>query len=212
MNGSTDEAEWASLLRSAEHHLRSADPILGGLIERIGPCRLAPDRQPFVALIASIISQQISVKAARAIRARVEALLDGEPRPDRILALDHETLRSAGLSNSKAHYLRDLAERAASGSLDLDNIRALPDEAVIGELVQVKGIGRWTAEMFLIFSAGRLDVLPVDDLGLRTGVRNHYGLASLPGRAEIEPIAECWRPYRSIATWYLWRSLNNEPA
>lgn len=154
--------------------------------------------------MSSIISQQISVKAARAIRSRVEALVDGHPLPDRILALDQDTLRAAGLSNSKVRYLKDLAERVAGEDLNLDNLRHLSDDEVIAELTQVKGIGRWTAEMFLIFSLGRPDILPVDDLGLRAGIKRLHGLDHLPNADECRALAAPWRPYRSLGTWYLW--------
>jgi DNA-3-methyladenine glycosylase II len=148
----------------------------------------------------------ISTKAAKAITLRVEtALLPGGITPAALAAASEEALRGAGLSRTKALALQDLGRRALSGELPLERLAEMNDEEVIASLVPVHGIGRWTAEMFLIFSLGRLDVLPVDDFGLRAGVRDLYGLPDLPGRAELRERSEAWRPYRSIATWYFWR-------
>ncbi|MGH7225008.1 MAG: DNA-3-methyladenine glycosylase family protein, partial [Gemmataceae bacterium] len=158
-------------------------------------------------IIAGIIAQMISTKAARAIMLRVEAALHPHTlTADAVAATSADVLRGAGLSRTKALALIDLAERALSGALPLHDLCELSDEGVIDCLVPVRGIGRWTAEMFLIFSLGRLDVLPVDDFGLRAGVRQLYGLPELPKRAELRQRGEAWRPYRSIATWYFWRS------
>src|SRR5207253_1850037 len=166
----------------------------------------------FAALVRSIISQQISTKAAAAISARLEqALALTAISPEGILALSSEDLRAAGLSSNKARSLCDLAERVRNQSLPLGLLHELPDEEVIARLVPVRGIGRWTAEMFLIFSLGRLDVLPVDDWGLRSGVKKHYELNEAPVRELLREMAEPWRPYRSIGTWYIWRSLGNVP-
>jgi DNA-3-methyladenine glycosylase II len=200
---------WAAQIDRAIAHLCAVDARLALVIDRIGRCWLEPAGAGFGALVSAIISQQISTRAARAIKVRLAERLGGEPTPARILAADTELLRSAGLSAAKVRYLRDLAERTASGALDLDRMLHEPDEAVITELVQIKGIGRWTAEMYLIFSLGRLDVLPVDDYGLRAGIRKLYALDTLPGRAELEALTTAWRPYRSIGTWYIWRSLEN---
>src|SRR5437660_405483 len=180
--------------RKAQRHLARRDPILKRLIAGVGPCTLWHEPSRFAALVRSIISQQISTKAARAI-----------------LALSDEGLRAAGLSANKARSLRDLSEKVHSGLVPLDEIHALEDEDVIARLVPVRGIGRWTAQMFLIFSLGRLDVLPVDDLGLRAGVRDVYALAELPDKASLIERGEAWRPYRSIATWYFWRSRGSVP-
>lgn len=192
-------------------HLRAADPVLGALIERVGPFQ--PSLQPDLwwALVGSIVGQQLSVQAAATIRARVAALANGAgvPGPVELLAVPEETLRACGLSRAKAAYVRDLARRWADGELDAERIRGLPDEAVIAELTRIKGIGRWTAEMVLIFSLGRPDVLPVDDLGFRTAVQRAYGRAERPGAAELRALGEPWRPYRTAATLYLWRSLKS---
>ncbi len=194
-------------------HLRAADPILAGLIELVGPYALQRDPGHFYALLSSIVSQQISVRAAATIMGRVEALFrDGAGvTAQGVLALGPDPLRGAGLSGMKTRYVLDLAERVADGQLDLEQLATLDDEAVIAELIQVKGIGRWTAEMFLIFSLGRPDVLPVDDLGFRAALKRHYGLAELPTREESRAIGAAWAPYRTVATWYLWRSLGTVP-
>jgi DNA-3-methyladenine glycosylase II len=192
---------------TAQRHLARRDPVLKRLIAAVGPCTLRYESNRFLSLARSIISQQISTKAALAIRTRLEAMLGGEGlTPAGILARSDEALRGAGLSASKLKSLRDLAEHVHGGVIQLDEIHELPDEDVIAALVPIRGIGRWTAQMFLIFSLGRLDVLPVDDLGLRAGVQDQYGLPELPDKAVLAELAEPWRPYRSIATWYVWRS------
>ena len=196
----------------AQRHLARRDRVLKRLIAAIGPCTLRSNPDRFLALARSIISQQISTRAAKAIASRLaEALRPAGITPGAILGTAPETLRQAGLSAAKARSLRDLAERVQDGCVSLRTLHHLPDEEVIAALVPVRGIGRWTAEMFLIFSLGRLDVLPVDDWGLRTGVHRHYDLPQPPGKASLRELAEPWRPYRSIATWYFWRSLGVVP-
>lgn len=198
---------FANICSKARRHLSRRDPLLAQVIKHVGPCTLQPGMEAFPSLVRSIIAQMISTKAAQAISARVEsALLPHGLTPAAIVAVDTELLRGAGLSRSKALALKDLAERAVSGALPLDRLPSLSDEEVIEILLPVRGIGRWTAEMFLIFSLGRLDVLPVDDFGLRAGVRDVYQLPELPSRATLRERAEPWRPYRTIATWYFWRS------
>jgi DNA-3-methyladenine glycosylase II len=191
----------------AQRHLAGCDPVLERLIAAVGPCTLQVTPDGFSALARSIVSQQISTKAARSILARLEETL--APRPleaAAILAQSEERLRGAGLSAAKTRYLRDLAEKVCSGVVPLEELPDLSDEEVIGRLLPVKGIGRWTAQMYLIFSLGRLDILPVDDLGLRLGVQEQYDLADPPNRTHLEELAQPWQPYRSIATWYFWRS------
>jgi DNA-3-methyladenine glycosylase II len=193
--------------RKARLHLGRRDPLLAQLIRHVGPCTLQPGAEAFSSLVRAIIAQMISTKAAKAITARVElALLPHTLTPAAVASASEETLRGAGLSRAKALALKDLAARAVSGELPLPRLAELSDEEVITCLLPVRGIGRWTAEMFLIFSLGRLDVLPVDDFGLRAGVRDLYQLSELPSRAALRERAELWRPYRSIATWYFWRS------
>jgi DNA-3-methyladenine glycosylase II len=207
------DVEAQAIEGAALAHLRAVDPVLGRLIDAVGPFTLQRDPSHFYALFSSIVSQQISVRAAATIMSRIEALFPpGEHMTAAgVLALGAEPLRAAGLSGMKTRYVLDLSERAADGRLDLDRLATLDDEAVIAELVQVKGIGRWTAEMFLIFALGRLDVLPVDDLGFRAAVKQHYGFDELPTADQLRTLGACWVPYRTVATWYLWRSLGNTP-
>ncbi len=196
---------WTDTINAAITYLSTIDPVMASAIERVGPCMLTPNPNIFEALVDAIISQQISVKAADAIVARVRAATaDGLITPESLLLLDHDTLRAAGLSTPKARYVRDLTERITSGQLDLSQLEHLSDEEVIEKLVAVKGIGRWTAEMILIFSLSRPDVLPVDDLGFVEGVRESYGLPERPTRKEMQERGEQWRPYRTFATWYMW--------
>lgn len=200
------------LYRKAQRHLARRDEVLKGLIRAVGPCTLTPRPDGFVTLVRSIISQQISTKAAESISGRLaEAVGRGGMNPKGILKISEEAIRACGLSAAKTRSVRDLAEKTRSGQVPLENLPTLPDEDVIAALTTVFGIGRWTAEMYLIFSLGRLDVLPVADLGLRVGVQRRYRLAEPPRKADLEGLAESWRPYRSVATWYFWRSLGNVP-
>lgn len=193
-------------------HLKSHDPILRGLIVR--EPTFSPHKNYYHSLISSIIGQQLSVKAASTIEARFRSLFnDRLPSPEKILEKDIDTLRSVGLSRQKAGYIQDLARRILDGSVDFTNIDQLSNEEIIKELTQVKGIGVWTVHMFLIFCMGRLNVLPVGDLGIRTGIQKLYGLDHLPVAAEIEEIAQKnnWHPYESVASWYVWSALDNTP-
>jgi DNA-3-methyladenine glycosylase II len=175
------------------------------VIGRVGPCTLAPGGDRFAALVRAVVAQMISTAAARTIFARLEAAV-GCLTPEALLAAGQERLRGMGLSGAKARGLADLAAHVTDGRLPLERLDEMADEEVIARLVPVRGIGRWTAEMFLIFSLGRLDVLPVDDFGLRAGVRDEYRLPELPSAKELRTLAEPWRPYRSIGTWYFWKS------
>ncbi len=196
---------WSDVITSAVSNLSSIDPIMAEVILRVGPCTLMPNPNVFETLVDAIVSQQISVKAANAIMARLRlATSGGLLTPQALIQLDHDALRAVGLSPQKIRYIRDLTERVSSGQLDLQHFGELDDETVIKELVAVKGVGRWTAEMILIFSLGRPDVLPVDDLGLLEGVRQTYGLDVRPTRKEMLERGEVWRPYRTFATWYMW--------
>ncbi len=189
-------------------HLRDTDPILREVIDRVGPFRLKPRADRFGSLVRSIISQQISGSAAQSIRRRLERLTaPGRITPEKILRLSPSALRSAGLSGQKQTYLRDLAGKVQRSEVRLRSIARCDDEAVIAELIQVKGIGVWTAQMFLMFSLGRLDVFPHDDLGIRNALRKLYSLPELPDKQVSLRIAEPWRPYATIASWYCWRSL-----
>jgi DNA-3-methyladenine glycosylase II len=209
---STAANGFADAFRKAQRHLSRCDPLLKQLIKRIGPCTLEPGGEAFASLAGAIIAQMISGKAADAIELRVKTALHPHGLTAAAVAdASEETLRGAGLSRAKALALKDLAQRAIGGDIPLDRLAELSDDDVIASLVAVRGIGRWTAEMFLIFSLGRLDVWPVDDFGLRAGVRDLYGLPDLPSRADLRERGEAWRPYRSIATWYFWRSRGGVP-
>lgn len=189
-------------------HLRAADPVLARVIERVGEFEPSFEPDLWWSLIDAIVSQQLSVKAAATIAGRVRALGrdGGAPGPEEILEAPDEVLRGCGLSRAKTAYVRDLAERWRDGSLDPARIAALDDEAVVEALTRVKGVGRWTAEMILIFTLGRADVLPVDDVGLQIAAQEAYGLEERPARAELARLGEPWRPYRTAASLYLWRS------
>ena len=194
--------------------LARRDPVLRDLMRRHGRCGLA-ERQhadPFKALVHAIISQQLSTKAAATIAGRFGALFGSRfPSPRHVEAAGDEQLRGVGLSVQKIGYLRDLSRRIRGGSLRLDAVGQMDDEAVIEALTQVKGIGRWTAEMFLMFRLHRPDVLPVGDLGIVKAVQRNYRLRKTPTADRIVAIGECWRPFRSVACWYLWASLDNAP-
>ncbi len=198
----------------ARRHLARRDPVMRDLMRRHGPCGL-PSRQhadPFKAEMQAIMSQQLSTKAAATIGARVMALCgDDGPTAEAVERLSDEQLRAAGLSGQKTRYMRDLSARVLDGSLALTEIESLEDEDVIGALTSVKGIGRWTAEMFLIFRLQRPDVLPVGDLGIVKAVQRNYGMRRVPSPTRLVKLGERWRPYRSVACWYLWASLNNTP-
>ncbi|NJM06413.1 DNA-3-methyladenine glycosylase 2 family protein [Candidatus Gracilibacteria bacterium] len=178
---------------------------MAAIIARVGPCTLEPESQGFVTLVDSIVSQQISVKAANAIMARITALV-GEVTPEQLLRRTPEELRAVGLSNQKARYVLDLAAHVADGRIDLAAFPQCDDDTIVAQLTAVKGIGRWTSEIYLIFALGRLDVLPADDLGLQQAAQQAFGLDHVPKSVELRLIGESWRPYRTIASWYLWRS------
>ena len=207
------QPELAAYPPGALQHLAQADAVLAELIARYGLVERERNRPPLHALVSAIVGQQISVKAAAAIMGRLLALFPSgrQLNASELAEVPFDQLRGVGLSTAKASYMHDLASTIASGALDLDALPGLPDEEVIAQLCRVKGIGRWTAEMFLIFSLGRLDVLAVDDLGLRAGIQRAYGMAELPRAAAIRAMAEAWRPYRTIATFYFWQHLHATP-
>ena len=197
----------------ARRLLSKRDPVIARLIRRHGACGLADAQHEdaFTALTHAIISQQLSTKAADTIAGRFNALFQGPPTPAAVALVDDGALRAVGLSSQKIRYMRDLCTRIADGSLPLHAVNELPDEDVIQSLTQVKGIGRWTAEMFLMFRLHRPDVLPVDDLGILKAVQRAYGLRKMPRAERLTKIGEPWRPYRSVACWYLWASLETKP-
>jgi DNA-3-methyladenine glycosylase II len=192
-------------------HFRRHDPVMAGVISRVGPFTLKPKRNRFGMLVRSIVFQQISMGAARSIHARLEKLA-GRIEPPRIAALSIDELRSIGLSRQKAAYISDLAHKVNEGTVRLARLGRMDDEAVIAELTKIHGIGRWTAQMFLIFSLGRPDVFPLDDLGVRGAIQRLYGFNELPTKAECLEIGTRWRPFATVGTWYCWRFLDLERA
>ena len=189
-----------------------SDATLRDVIKRIGPCELhaAAPKDAFVALCMSIASQQLSVKAAATIFRRFEDRFppDRRPTPDRVMTLTDDEIRACGFSRPKASFIKDLAARVLDGRLDLKGLKKHPDDEVMRQLVAVKGIGRWTAEIFLMFRLGRPDILPADDLGLMNAVQRAYRLRKRPDAKKLRKMGEAWSPYRSVASWYLWQSLN----
>ena len=202
-------------MSAAYEHLRAADPVLARLLEGVGePSRDGrPRGDHYAALVRSIVGQQLSVRAARAIHGRVLEFFGGdEPTPRQILGADPEEFRAAcGLSRAKVSFLRSLAEHVESGELELDRLDELPEDDVIAELTAVKGIGEWSAHMFLMFQLGRPDVLATGDLGIRRAVERAYGMRDLPSADELRELAEPWRPHRTAACMLLWHSLDNAP-
>ena len=194
----------------ARKHLSKADPKLGRIIKQVGPCRLhafAP-RDPFEALCMSIASQQLSTKAADTIFRRFCDLFPNrKPAPDVVMTLTNEEIRAVGFSRPKVTFIKDLAAHVHDGRLDLKRLKKHPDDEVMRQLVAVKGIGRWTAEIFLMFRLGRPDVFPADDLGLMNAVQRVYGLRKRPDAKKLRKMGEAWKPHRSVAAWYLWQSL-----
>lgn len=202
-------------IKLAAAHLAACDPVLAPIIAAHGLFKPVPHTDYYWELVDSIISQQLSVKAARTIEGRVLELFGGaQPTAAQLLTKSVDELRAVGLSRNKASYVLDLAQHIADGSLQLDRIAELPNAEIIKELVAVKGIGEWTAHMFLIFALGRLDVLPVGDLGIRSGIQKLYGFDHLPVPAEIQELARKnrWHPYESVASWYVWQTLDTAPA
>lgn len=199
-------------LRQAEKYLIASDKKLAPLIG--GQCDLKPHTNYYSTLVRSIVGQQLSVKAAASIWKRVTALFDDKiPSPEQLMEIDNEKLRQTGLSYPKVRYIKDLAGHILDKRLDLAHISKMPNDQLIEQLTAVKGIGEWSAHMFMIFSLGRLDVLPVGDLGIRKAVQQIYGLKDLPDPAAIITVANKnkWHPYESVASWYLWHKLDNSP-
>lgn len=193
-------------------HLIAIDETLARIIARHGPCTLAPEPDLFGSVVRAIVGQQISVHAAAAVLSRVRALMpDSTPTPEAVLAVPDGHLRTAGLSWRKVSYVKDCAARFVDGSIDPVGLASGDDEAVIAALLPIKGVGRWTAEMVLLFALGRPDILSTGDYGLRSAMQRHWNLSAPATPQEMETIAAQWRPYRSVASWYLWRSLSNVP-
>ncbi len=205
------------IYQQAADHLSQHDPVLAPVIARVGLCTIRPHRNYYQELVDSIISQQLSIKAANTIERRFCELFGGSeefPSPEAILTKDVDTLRTAGLSRGKAMYVRDLAQHVVDGKVRFDHLDTLSNEDVIKELTAVKGVGEWTAHMFLMFCMGRTDILPIGDLGIKNGVQRLYGWDHQATSQEITDLAakNHWHPYESIACWYIWKSLDNAPA
>ena len=196
--------------QQASDELARIDPVMADLVERFGGASLVSHGEPFVTLARSIVGQQISVKAADSVWARLSSALP-ELNPAAVLACDTETLRACGLSARKVEYLGDLARHFSSGEIHLSRWSSMSDQEIAAELTAVRGIGVWTAEMFLIFNQLRPDVFPLDDIGLQKAVALHYCAGERPSRQVLAAYGERWRPWRSVATWYLWRSLDPVP-
>lgn len=202
-------------MQKAAGHLTKNDPVLTPIIKSAGLCTIRPHKDYYWELVDSIISQQLSVQSAKAIEGRFMALYPGAlPTPDQILVTPHETLRSVGLSNAKANYIRDLAQHIIDGKLELEKFDRLSNDEIIAELTAVKGIGEWTAHMFLMFAMARLDILAVGDLGIRAGIKDLYTLTALPDADQIKKIAKKnkWHPYETVACWYIWHIKDNVPS
>jgi DNA-3-methyladenine glycosylase II len=206
-----------AVLDSAIATLKANDPILGNVIDQIGICTLASDRTTehrtsqdlLYCLCESITHQQLSTKAAATIHRRFLALYDAPPTASQLLNTPDETLRGAGISRSKIVYMKDLAQKVLDGLPTLDELEQMDDETIVSALTSVKGIGRWTVQMLLIFRLHRWNVLPVDDLGIRAGARKVYQMAEMPDKKMVTQLGEKWQPYCTIASWYLWRSLDS---
>jgi DNA-3-methyladenine glycosylase II len=195
-------------MRKAINHLKKSDPVMRGIIERVGPCRMEFSEPVFHSLAEAIVYQQLNGKAAETIFKRFTALAGESVTPTGIAKLTDEQLRSVGLSKQKSSYLRDMAERAIRGELDFTHLPKMTDDEVIKHLIQVKGVGVWTAHMFLMFTLKRPNVLPTGDFGVQMAIKKHYNKRKMPKPVQMEKIAKLWEPYRSIACWYLWRSLD----
>jgi DNA-3-methyladenine glycosylase II len=194
---------------AAYRHLRRADPVVGRLIDEHGPYALRPSTEPYASLVRTVLFQQLAGAAASTIQRRLYAKFGDErrtPTPEELLGTDDEAFRAVGVSRQKAGYLRDLAQHVVDGELDFDHIDEWADDEVTSHLTAVKGIGEWSAHMFLMFQLGRPDVLPVGDLGVRLGMRNAYELDETPTPKEALAIGEPWHPYASVASWYMWRA------
>jgi len=201
-------------LDRAAGHLAKNDSKLAPVIKASGPCSIKPHTDHYGELVGSIVGQQLSSVAAGTIWRRVLDLFDGRmPAPEQLIKIDDQKLRDVGLSWAKVRYVKDLAQHILDGRLDLDHIATMPNEQIIEQLTAVKGLGEWSAHMFMIFGLGRLDILPVGDLGVRKAVMNLYGLKEMPDPAQMVTIAtkNKWHPYESVAAWYCWQSLDNNP-
>jgi DNA-3-methyladenine glycosylase II len=195
-------------MKKAIFHLKNSDPVLRAIIESVGPCRMEYGEPTFHSLAESILYQQLNGKAAETILRRFTQAAGDPLTPDGILKLSEQQMRAVGLSKQKSSYLRDLAQKTQSGALDFEKLADMTEAEVIEHLTQVKGVGVWTAHMFLMFTMRRPDVLPTGDYGIQVAIKKHYRKRKLPKPKDMEKIAKAWSPYRSVACWYLWRSLD----
>ena len=195
-------------MKKAIFHLKNSDPVLRAIIESVGPCRMEYGEPTFHSLAESILYQQLNGKAAETILGRFTQAAGDPLTPDGILKLSEQQMRAVGLSKQKSSYLRDLAEKTQSGALDFEKLADMTEADIIEHLTQVKGVGVWTAHMFLMFTMRRPDVLPTGDYGIQVAIKKHYRKRKLPKPKDMEKIAKAWSPYRSVACWYLWRSLD----
>lgn len=197
-------------MRKALNHLKKSDPIIAGIIERVGACQMRKAEATFESLARSIVYQQLNGRAAGTIYGRLVAASSSPITPEAILRLTHEEMRAVGLSTQKARYIRDLAERTSRAEIDFAALQYMADQEIIEVLTQVKGVGVWTVQMFLMFSLNRPNVLPTGDLGIRNAVKKAYRMRKVPTPADVQKRAKAWHPYCSVASWYLWRSLEIE--
>jgi DNA-3-methyladenine glycosylase II len=197
-------------IRNAERHLRRAEPVLAGLIDRHGPCTLMRDPMPhFHTLVWAIVNQQLSVKAAQSILQKLQQRLRAEIiQPDHLPRVRDTSLRKCGLSAAKIRYIREAGRRVRAGELDLDALESVDDETASAILMDLPGVGRWTADMLLMFSLGHLDILPLGDLALRKSIRLHHGISEAADVGDYLDVADHWRPYRSVASWYYWAAVD----
>jgi DNA-3-methyladenine glycosylase II len=195
-------------MRKAINHLKKSDPVLSAIIERVGACRMEFGPPEFHSLAEAIVYQQLNGKAAVTIFKRFATLAGDPVTPEGILKLTDAELRSVGLSKQKSSYLKDMAQRASRGELDFSRLPEMSDDDVIKHLTQVKGVGVWTAHMFLMFTLRRPNVLPTGDYGIQLAIKKYYKKRKMPKPEQMEKIAKAWEPYRSVACWYLWRSLD----
>lgn len=207
------EREFKGELVRANKYLSKHDPVLANIIRKVGPCRLKPHKKYFETLVDAIVSQQLSLRAAETIFNRFKLLFNENrafPSPEQIIAMDALKLRGCGFSNAKVKYVKDLSFKVLDGTIKIHKLGVLSDEEIINELVQVKGIGVWTAHMFLIFCLAKLNVLPVGDLGFKNAVKKNYKLKNFPSEKKVEEISKkySWHPYQSVAAWYHWQSLS----
>lgn len=205
----------ADHMARARRVLMRRDPVLAPIIRKYGACGIKTGREGdiFCGLVEAIVSQQLSTRAAATIYGRLRALMPagGPPTPEALMPLSDEALRGVGLSRQKTAYMRDLSQKVMDGSVKTDALATMTDEEIVAELTRIKGIGRWTVEMILIFRLARPDIFPVGDLGIVKAIQKAYGLRKTPDAKRMQKIAEPWRPYRSVASWYLWASLENKP-